>query len=637
MKYTAGEYIDRAGDLKSRELEARDRLDDVRYQRFCVEMDLRHLQAQLDDLYDELMDIDSDDEDSRDMRLDINSMILRVKRQIESCKIQEASLKAEDSELSAQLYRIEQEEYDILMEIEDSAARYQNGLSALVGTGDYAGVAARAADAAQQSLSKFEQAAHILGGSISMAGTGIRLPQTASGRSTGTPGAASRNLYEAAETQRRGSGQSAGRQSSLGRGATAPTGIAGVVSPQNESPKQSPKGGCFGKRAVNAVKETMGRLMNHSSNTATFTGFPAQKSPNGKDTWDIVGSGYQAFCEFRENMGSYTVQTEGFGGIEEIDPGSIEGIPFISGAEIKNPDLFWGRESGKNMDSFLAIASHIPEVREQLRSGADINDLLQDPRLGSCAAIYFCPNSPSAPTVTKGNGFYVFGSNGRHRILAARHFGYSFPMRVTGQIVPKDTSGGGLGRASSRQPPPPVAAAATPNSATLSPVTYKKTEYSARLSFKNPDTKQREQVETKRTVYQNSRLDPNLVIPKGTRYSNGKLVRHDITNLELMSAGKAPFIQEYDQHGHIILVPVELHHLSGREGKGGTKYFTGAARDGSVVEISALTHDRNKRALHIGTPSFRVGTDGKKSRDAYQYDSFRRNYWKDRANGFKNA
>lgn len=635
MKHTAGEYIDRAGDLKSRELEVKDRLDDVRHQRACVEMELRQLQAELEDLYDELMDVNSEAEDAYDRRLDINAMILRVKRQIEGCKMQEASLNAEDSELSAQLLGIEQEEYDILMEVEDSAARYRNGLAALVGSGDYAGVAARAADAAQQNLSKFEQAAHILGGSISMAGTAIRPSQTASTKSPGTPGAASRNLYEAAETQRRGTGQSVSRQSFFGKGTTAPIGIAGVTYPGEASAGQQPKGGGFGKRTVGAVKAAVGRLMNHSSNTATFSGFPAQRSPGGKDTWDIVGSGYQAFCEFRENMGRYTVQTEGFGGVQEIDPGSIEGIPFISGAEIKNPDLFWGRESGKNMDSFLEIAAHIPEVREQLRSGADINDLLQDPHLGSCAAIYFCPNSPSAPTVTKGDGFYLFGSNGRHRILAARHFGYSFPMRVTGQIVPKNASGGGLGCASGRQAPSPAALPDTPKPAALGPVTYKKTEYSAQISFKNPDTKQRERVETKRTVYQNSRIDPGLVIPKGTRYSNGKLVRHDTTNLELMKLGKAPFIQECDQHGQITLVPVELHHLSGREGIGGTEYFTGEARDGSIVEISAVTHDRNKRILHMGTPSFRVGIDGKKSRDAYKYAAFRTNYWKDRAKKYE--
>ena len=63
--------------------------------------------------------------------------------------------------------------------------------------------------------------------------------------------------------------------------------------------------------------------------------------------------------------------------------------------------------------------------------------MLADPDLGPCAGIYFNPNHGNAPTLLEGDGFYVFQSNGRHRILAAKELGYSFPIRVIGKLVKK--------------------------------------------------------------------------------------------------------------------------------------------------------------------------------------------------------
>lgn len=107
----------------------------------------------------------------------------------------------------------------------------------------------------------------------------------------------------------------------------------------------------------------------------------------------------------------------------------------FSEADIKNPDIFWGRDSGKTMESFLEIASHIPEVRHLLDRGASLDSLINDPRLGKCAEIYFDSNSSHFPTVYEADGFYEFSGNGRHRILAARHYGYEIPVRVAGRIV----------------------------------------------------------------------------------------------------------------------------------------------------------------------------------------------------------
>ena len=62
--------------------------------------------------------------------------------------------------------------------------------------------------------------------------------------------------------------------------------------------------------------------------------------------------------------------------------------------------------------------------------GIPLNQLVDDPELGSCASLYFDPRK--IPRVEKYDGYYIFESNGRHRILAAREQGYSIPVRVVG-------------------------------------------------------------------------------------------------------------------------------------------------------------------------------------------------------------
>jgi len=195
------------------------------------------------------------------------------------------------------------------------------------------------------------------------------------------------------------------------------------------------------KPSISSALDRISNAFGRNSNK-TFSGCNAKRNPYKKDVWDIVGLGYDKFCEYRANLGNYTVDSSRYGNgiIKEVDVNFIEGIPSITTNEINNPQLFWGRESGKTMESFIEIALHIPEVKEKLSQGYKIEDLRNDPTLGSCVSIYFDPDSPSAPTLYKGDGFYEFVANGRHRILAARYLGYSFPMRVVGEIVSKNPS-----------------------------------------------------------------------------------------------------------------------------------------------------------------------------------------------------
>lgn len=157
------------------------------------------------------------------------------------------------------------------------------------------------------------------------------------------------------------------------------------------------------------------------------------------DMWNVTGPGHEAYNDFRKHMGEYRVDTSayGHGVVETVDLSLVDGI-CLSGHDIADPGVFWSQHrSDGTMDFFLEIAAHIPEVKERLDSGVPLSDLEADPVLGDCASIYFNPHSPSAPTLVKRNGFYEFQSNGRHRIIAARILGHSFPMRIVGELVRK--------------------------------------------------------------------------------------------------------------------------------------------------------------------------------------------------------
>ena len=160
---------------------------------------------------------------------------------------------------------------------------------------------------------------------------------------------------------------------------------------------------------------------------------------------------------------------------------------------------------------------------------------------------------------------------------------------------------------------------------------YTRTEYSGTLRMRDRESGQMQEIPINRTVYHNNEIEPDLVVTEGTKYANGRLVSRDITNLELMKAGKAPFVRNADSGE---LEPIELHHMSGQETMHGYEYFNGEKRDGTILEIPMSVHDKYSRQLHEGQPSFRTDETGGKSYEAKKYEAFRRMYWKERANRF---
>ena len=148
----------------------------------------------------------------------------------------------------------------------------------------------------------------------------------------------------------------------------------------------------------------------------------------------------------------------------------------------------------------------------------------------------------------------------------------------------------------------------------------------------------KEDVSINREVWKNNSIDPDLVIPSGIKYPNGKELVTATTNRELMAAGKAPFVLIKSDNGDFSYQQIELHHTTGEETQRGSSFFRGKTMDGTIAELPAEVHDKFSKAIHFpkkSGESFRVDVEtGMKSFDEKKYKAFREQYWKDRLKDF---
>ena len=174
---------------------------------------------------------------------------------------------------------------------------------------------------------------------------------------------------------------------------------------------------------------------------------------------------------------------------------------------------------------------------------------------------------------------------------------------------------------------------------------YIKAKYVGTIHLKNPSTGKTEEIPIERTVYRNVNINPDLVIPSGTVIGK-EVTKCEMTNLDRMKNGQSPLILVHDENGNVSYDRVELHHLTSEERKQQTLFFNGEKTDGTLVEMQSSHHKKYHKQLHAineSNNSFRkeknlyVDENGQEVRkkvktyDAYQYDTFRSSYWKDRA------
>lgn len=162
---------------------------------------------------------------------------------------------------------------------------------------------------------------------------------------------------------------------------------------------------------------------------------------------------------------------------------------------------------------------------------------------------------------------------------------------------------------------------------------YQATEYSTVITAFDPRTGKMKTVKSTRRVWQRDGIDPDMKIPAGTVYGNGRVVAKDTTNRELMKRGRAPFVLIQTSDGQWILSQIELHHITSQETYSGAEHFTGKEQDGTLMEVPSYIHKTHHGTLHINQRegSFRKDdATGGKSFDAHKYNRLRRKYWKDR-------
>ena len=163
--------------------------------------------------------------------------------------------------------------------------------------------------------------------------------------------------------------------------------------------------------------------------------FAVEKAPLRPDRCFVAGNNSSAYIDYWVHMSSdYKEETCESTAIVYVNAKEIEGI-YLSDNELANGDRFWTyKKDDGTLESFQRIAVDIPKVKALIDSGMTGTEILLNyPELEDCYSIYF----EGSPCVGQADGFYVFGSGGRHRTLAAQSIDGIIPVRITSKISRK--------------------------------------------------------------------------------------------------------------------------------------------------------------------------------------------------------
>ena len=109
-----------------------------------------------------------------------------------------------------------------------------------------------------------------------------------------------------------------------------------------------------------------------------------------------------------------------------LDPATIKEIRGI------NDPNFWSYKSTSYSD-YIDMARQIPLVYSMAKTGQKLTDLAKrNDVIGACARNYFLSEDITAMRV--GNSF-IFGGDGRHRVMAALIAGVNIPVRITDEFT----------------------------------------------------------------------------------------------------------------------------------------------------------------------------------------------------------
>lgn len=144
------------------------------------------------------------------------------------------------------------------------------------------------------------------------------------------------------------------------------------------------------------------------------------------------GEHFEEYREFWEK-GDYSYTRYENSEIVYVRARDIEGV-YIWDIERENPQGFWTRNGirGWSRENIMRRASHIEDVRQSIDAGFNIEDLEDNPELNETIGSYY----REPVQVASLGSFYVFQSDGRHRILAAQTLDTYIPVLITTRYTP---------------------------------------------------------------------------------------------------------------------------------------------------------------------------------------------------------
>lgn len=144
-----------------------------------------------------------------------------------------------------------------------------------------------------------------------------------------------------------------------------------------------------------------------------------------------AGEHYDAYKTYWEHLDEYDCLPAKHKQTVFIRARDIEGVD-LSDREVQDSEGFWTRHGrdGYSQTAIVEKARQVNEAKSRLEAGESISELCDDISIGKAVGSY----TARPIRVSQLGDFYVFGGDGRHRILASQSIDGWIPVIVTGEL-----------------------------------------------------------------------------------------------------------------------------------------------------------------------------------------------------------
>lgn len=459
MAIRSKEFVGKAEGIKSQEVSSTILVKNLESTLVGLDQQENWLESTLSDLQAELAaaqsDTDADGYPDFGLIAAIENQIDQTYRRLEHTRQEISKTSVELKSAEREYEKVQEEKRQTLFEIQQRARTTSQNLSKAQGIyGAYADIGSSLAQSFQEGLDALSNAASILGGTVDSGsgGAGGRGNSASVGRGR-TPGMAGATMaIRGAHTIKSSSAQESifrstqisGRCSMSGRYTSATHGKIGIGKPSLISEQKSAVGSHTGihQRLACTKSNFETKQERHIEQKAYVkrTGSNAFKDSLIEQDWELgkySDQSMQSAMAYRRKNSAKDDYEKYIQNPERYQHKECNQFAFIDPAciqEIRNIDdpNFWKYKSTP-MKSYVEMAKQIPKVYELLKAGYNIHTIAKrEDVLGACASQYFIKKDITVTRV--GNGF-IFGGDGRHRIMAALIAGVQIPAQITDEMI----------------------------------------------------------------------------------------------------------------------------------------------------------------------------------------------------------